>query len=213
MDKFQVIFLSVSILSPLIPLWVGRNEKTSLVWLYMAAALCFDLLINTNKRVLYFNHYWLANLFVLAEYMFISFIYKPLLFKRSVLFCMTLITFALYFVFTTLANSVWKFNTKGASIFHFIYILFAIAGMYKLLIEQKVLFMENDRTFWLHCAFLIYGSGNFLLFLFTDHLMTTDNKVFQLLWAIFFLFISTTSNVLLAIALSRKKIATHNELK
>lgn len=199
-------------MSALIPLWTGRMERKSLLWLYVATGLFFDLLINVNKRILHYNHYWLANLFILFEFLLVSFVYRKIIFKNQLVYYTLVISITSYFCISSFANSVWKFNTSAASFFYFIYIIYAISGLYRLLIEQKFLFLEKSGVFWMHCAFLIYGSGNFLLFLFTDYLMAADNELFKLLWSTFFLIINITLNLLLAVALSRKK-APGNEFK
>jgi hypothetical protein len=206
MDAFQITFLILSVVSPAIPLWTGRNEKNSLLWLYVATGLSFDLLINVLKRLLHVNHYWAANLFVLTEFIFVSLIYRNLFLRNARAFYWIMALFIAYFLATTVSASIWKFNTAGASVFYFTYIIYSIRGLYRLLAEQKFLFLEQSREFWVHCAFLVYGSGNFLLFLFSDYLMGADNHLFQLLWSLFFLLINITLNMLLAIALRRKTL-------
>lgn len=204
MTGFQILFLVLSIISPIIPLWVGRNEKKSLLWIHAATGISFDILINIERRLLHGNYYWLANLFVIAEFLIISAIYRHLFSRNTWLFCGLLAMLSVYFCVATIHTSVWKFNTSGASVFYFTYVVYAILGLYRMLTEQKFMFLDQSREFWVHCAFLIYGSGNFLLFLFSDYLMASDNSMFKLLWSLFFLTINITLNILLAIALSRK---------
>lgn len=208
----QLILLVISILSPLVALIVGNKEKKSLLWCFAATGLFFDLLINFTKRVLHYNSYWEGNLYVLIEFVLISFIYKPIIFKKANLFYPTVIGLAASFIIGTLYSGFWKFNTTGVSIFYFTYIIYGILGMYRLLFEQKYLFLGKERMFWVNCAFLIFGSCNFLLFLFTDYLMTTNSSLFKILWTSFFLMVNTTLNILLAIALSKKKLPD-NEFK
>lgn len=212
MINLQIVFLLVSVCSALIPLWAGRKNKRSLLWLYVATGLFFDLLINVNKRVFDVNYFWLANIFILCEFLYISFAYRPVLFNKQVIFYTVILSGSLFFITGTAMQSIWKFNTSGASLFYFIYIVYSVAGLYKLLVEQKFLFLEKSGIFWMHCAFLIYGSGNFLLFLFSDYLMAANNELFRTLWSTFFLIINTTLNLLLAVALSRKH-APGNEFK
>lgn len=204
--NIQLIFLIISVLSPLLPLWVGREDRTSLLWLYVATGLFFDLLLNTCKSIPGFNYLWIGNLYALIEFLFISFIYKKILFNNSVAFFSIVTTFITCFIIINIRYTIWKFNTVGASIFYLIYMFYSITGFYKLLTEQKFLFLEKSRLFWLHCAFLIYGSGNFLLFLFTDYLIMANNSLFRILWSTFFLIINTTLNILIAVALSKKNI-------
>jgi len=208
MATIERVFLFVSVLSPLVPLWSGRNDRSSLLWRYVILGLFFDIIINMLRRGLEWNHYWAANLFVLLEFVVVSTIYMPILFRKKNVVRQTFFVVAiLYFIIGTIAGSVWKFNTSGASFFYFVYIVYAIVGFYRLLTDQQFLFLEKSRLFWMHCAFLIYGSGNFLLFLFTDYLIAADGNLFKMLWATFFLVINTALNVLLAVALSKRELA------
>jgi hypothetical protein len=212
MKQLWIIFLTISISIPAVTLIIGYKNRNSLLWLFVATGLFFDLLISFTRRSLGLNYFWAANLYVLLAFLLISFVYKEIIFKKKTPFYLATTTLAAIFVASTIYNSIWNFNTTGASIFYFAYIVYSILGFYNLLTEKKFLFLENSVEFWTNAAFLIYGSGNFLLFLFSEYLKLTNNDLFKNLWSTFFLVINISLNVLLAIALSRKKIPG-NEFK
>jgi hypothetical protein len=206
MKDIEVLFLGVSILSPLVTILVGYKSRLTLLWLYVATGLVFDIAINVARRVFHVNHFWLANLYVLSEFILISFIYKEKLYKNRYVFLVVTSLLPILFIGGTVRNSIWSFNTNGASIFYIVYIVYALLGFYTLLKEQRFLFLENSAFFWMNVAFLLYGSSNFILFLFTDYLRANNDELFKLLWSTFFLIINTLVYVLLAVALTRRKL-------
>lgn len=198
------LFVIISILSPLFPLIAGFRRRFTLLWLYVLTGFSFDLLITLIRRVLHWPHYLAANLFVLAEFLLVSFIYKDKIFKKPALFYSFTGLLSLFFIATTYEKAVADFNTFGSSFFSFSYIIYGIAGLYTLLQEQKVVFLEKSSFFWVNVAFIIYASGNFLLFLFRYYLQENDLELYKLLWSTFFLSLNVVKNILLGIALSKK---------
>lgn len=212
MKKIWIFFLVTSILSPLITLLISLKNKASLLWLFVATGLFFDLIISFTRRVLELNHYWLANLSALTDFIFVSIIFRKNVLKNKTVFYAVAGIVSVAFIISTLYNSIWQFNTKGISLFYFMYIAYSILGFYNLLQQQKVIFLGRSDVFWINTAFLVYGSGNFLLFLFTDYLKSTNNDLFRILWSTFFLIINIVFNILLALALSQN-VPKSNDLK
>ena len=193
----------ISILSPLVPLLVGIKKRYSILWLYVFTGFFFDLLISILKRIPA-NRHWAANLFVLVEFLLISFYYKKKIFRSAIFFYSLIMILSAFFVCTTLAKILTDLNTFGYSIFLFIFILYGITGLYLILKEKKMLFIEKSSFFWANAAFILYASGNFLLFLFKDFMHEKNLLAFNLLWAVCFLTLNILKNLLLAIALSSK---------
>jgi hypothetical protein len=178
------ILLIFSILCPLIPLIAGIKKRFTLLWLYVMTGFCFDLVVVTQKRLLHVNQHPASNLFVLVEFILISAL----------------------FVADTLNKTIYDLNAFFASFFSLAYILYAITGFYVVLQKQKVLFLEKSSFFWINVAFLVYASGNLLLFLFKDYLRQNNAEFFGLLWHTFFLVLNISKNIFLAIALSSKTV-------
>jgi hypothetical protein len=194
----------LSIISPLIPIIVGYRRRLTLLWVYAITGLTFDLLIPFLKRVLHVNYSWPGNLYVLLEFVMISLYYSQQVVARKMAAYVFIGLLCLFFIGTTLNSGMFVFNAFGASVFCFVFILYGISGLYKMLQEQKVLFLEQSAFFWVNVAFIIYASGNFLLFLFLDYLSQQDDGMLRLLWGVSFLILNIVKNIFLGIALSKK---------
>ncbi len=202
----RLTFLIISISSPLIALIVGRKKRYSTLWFYVLVGLSFDLLLVFLKRVLHTHHLWAGNIFILIEFLFISFIYKQNLIKNNFIFYLLITILSMFFIVNTLQKSVYDLNTFGGSFFYLAFIFYSIFGFFLLLKEQKVPSLEKSSFFWINVAFIIYSSGNFLLFLFKDYLQQNENELFLLLWSSFFLILNILKNTFLGIALSTKTL-------
>lgn len=194
----------LSILSPLIPIVAGIRQRYTLLWYYALAGLFFDLLLLLLKRGLEVNHLWAGNLFVLLEFLLVSLYYRDKIFRSRLLATFVIVAGSVFFTSSTLAGSIYSFNPFGASVFFLTYIIYGILGLYKMLQAQNELFLERSSFFWVNVAFIIYASGNFLLFLFMDYLRQHDDKTLLMLWATTFQVLNIIKNVLLAVALSKK---------
>jgi hypothetical protein len=200
-----LFFLVLSILSPVIPLTIGYKKRSTLLWIYPLVGLLFDLTIFLFKRVLLLHPGWLGNLYLLIEFIIISFLYRDKIFKTSKLFNVFVIVFSFFLLSHTLFSSVKSFNVVGASFSNFIYIVYGVLGFYHLLQKQEVLYLEKAWFFWLNTALIIYASGNFLLFLFMDYLMALDKEMFLKIWYSVFQLLNITKNLLIAVALYHYK--------
>lgn len=194
----------LSIFSPLIALAAGYRQRFTLLWYYVLAGLFFDLLLPLLKRGLEVNHFWAGNLFVLLEFLMIAFYYRGKIFRNKLLFGGVAVAGSIFFISSTITKSVFVFNAFGASVFFFTYIIFGIIGLYRMLQAQNELFLERSSFFWVNVAFIIYASGNFLLFLFMDYLRQHDDKILLMLWATTFQILNIIKNILLGVALSKK---------
>ncbi len=197
------ILLYASVLSAIIPIIVGIRKRNSLLWTYVAIAFLADVLQLILKRGLHLPHHPVANVFILTEFLLISYIYKDEIFKNVKIFYGLVVLLSSVFVIGVFAQeeTIFKMNTTGASFFYFTYIIYAIAGFFMILKKQQVLFIERSSFFWMNVALLLYASGNVLTLLFHNNL---DEKFFLFLWHIFFRVLNISKNVILAVALSRK---------
>lgn len=94
-------------------------------------------------------------------------------------------------------------NTSGAALFSLIYIVFSIVGLARILQSQQVLFLDKYWFFWLCVSFLLYSSGNVLLFLFRIILIQKDPELYRVLWIYLFCSLNILKNIFFAVALSR----------
>lgn len=194
--------LLLSIFSPLVPLVTGFRRKNSLLWVYPLVAFFFDLLGSFLKRGLHVDNGWAANLFMLTEFILLSFLFKDRIFRNStVLFYLFLTGLSLFFIGYTLTHSVWKFNMLACCPFLLMYLCYGIAGLYALLQKQETTHVERSWFFWFNVAVLVYAAGAFLIYLFKDYLIRIDEEKYMGLWSNVYLLVNITKNILLGVAL------------
>ena len=202
----KIIFLIISILSPVIPIAMGAKKRITLLWIYAITGLFFDLCITIMKRVFEVNHNWMANLFVLTEFLLISLFYREKIFRNNKLFLSITVILGGIFLYTTLRQSIFYFNTTGSAIFCFTYISYGILGLYKMLQAPQEVYIEQSSFFWVNAAFIIYASGTLLLFLFREYLQQQNSQLFTLLWSTFFLTLNVLKNIFLAISFKKSAV-------
>lgn len=193
--------------SHLLPIYAGKRDKPVLWW-YALTALGFDLTSMFLKQFAK-GLPGQGNLFLLIEFLFISFYYKRFLNKKYVsLLSGLLVTFFIIhtFFFRTELNfsdfSILKLNLFGGSVFYLAYIVFAIAGLHKIIKQLTPDFIEHSSFFWVNVAFLVYASGVFFIFLFAQIIEVQDYNMISLLWNYLFCSLNIIKNIFLAKALA-----------
>ncbi|RYZ52148.1 MAG: hypothetical protein EOP49_10250 [Sphingobacteriales bacterium] len=190
---------AASILSALVPLAAGYRNRKALLWYYPLAALSVDCLTLYLKHVAHLPFAWITNYYLVAEFLILCFVFRPVLAVRHRLFYFFIGAALLFFTITALPQNARSFNQAGASLFSFSYIAMGIAGLYLILRQQQILYLEKSWFFWLNTALILYASGNFLIFLFSD-LRYRETGLFLDLWQIFQV-LNITKNILLSPAL------------
>jgi len=186
------IILYISNLSSLLPIWTGRKGK-GVIWYYALACFVFDVNAFVLKA-LNIERFWSSNAFILVEFILIAFYFYQYVFyekyRKQILIVLGLI--AVYFVVDTILHSVLKPNYIGASLFYCLYILFSIAGLYKVMKETEFLMIEKSPLFIFCIAFLIYASGSFITLLFEHELRDTNREFIKFMWC----FVRNPMNIL-----------------
>lgn len=144
-----------------------------------------DLTISFYLKPQGYNRAWLGNIYFLAELLFLSFYFKKHLPEKvNKQFVFFIVIAATAFVVRTVDKSVFALNTADASALNLLYMLYGFAGFYLLLKQRKVKLLETSGYFWANVAFVIYYSGNFIIFLFVEHLSVADVKSLHSFWII-----------------------------
>jgi hypothetical protein len=96
-------------------------------------------------------------------------------------------------------------NGEGAAIFFFsTYFVYGLKGLYKIVKEQKVIFLGKSSFFWSNVAFITFFPGNFLVFLLINYLLQHNEKeLLTQLWILHDL-LNALKNVFLALSLFHK---------
>ncbi len=198
------ITILLSLLSPLLTIVMGIKQRFTLLWYYAATGFIID---NTAQYLKLKNieYHWPGNLFLLAEFLFISLFYKKHLYKSKTLFWGVTIPVFIFFILNTIYNSVFEFNMFGAGIFCLVYIIYGLLGFYQLLQRPVIIYLNKIPFFWINLAFFLYSSANCLLFLFGSYLRATDFQLLFTIWGIFFTSINILHYLLIGIALNKTK--------
>lgn len=202
----KIILFYLSLCAPLLTISIGWDKKNQ-IWTYALIALLFDLFISVFlKTLMKTNQEWAGNIFLLIDFIMVSWYYKKYIFKSAVLFYSITGSLVVFFIINTMMHSWHVFNLFAASFFCLSYIIYAVAGFYQIMKVQEMVFLHQSSFFWTNVAFLIYASGNFMLFLSKDFLMETDRPFFVQLWSVIFLSLNISKHVFLAIGISKNKL-------
>lgn len=206
MKTLGLAFFYLSIFSALLPLVVGFKRRSSLLWTYVLASFSCDILMYVLRWWMHASHLWVGNVFVSLEVLILTAYYGRQLKVKPTVYYTAAITLCMLFCIHTLAlpGGYNDFNSFGYSIINFILILYVIAGFYTILKDSNLIHLERSAFFWVNTAFLIYASGNFLLFLFNKYLQQNDDLLFIILWSVSFKLLNIIKNIILAVALSKK---------
>jgi len=202
-----IILLTISILSPLLPVYTGMHHRKAILWVYALLAFMSDITILLLKEVLHLNPGKVANMFFLAEMVcFYYYFYKRgIIPSRLVFWIVTPVAVLLYVVHTLYTVSWNQLNTGGYSMMLISYILLSMLGYMHILRTQNTVHIGASAFFWGNTAIMVYACGAFFIFLFKDRLHPVNAELFGKLWIYGFLTFNITKNLLLAVALSKKR--------
>lgn len=137
------------------------------------------------------NNLWLLHLYTPLEFFCIVWFYNIIL-KGSVKES-SMMGLGLGFAILSALNSAFlqptdTFNTYARSLEGILVIVFCLAWCYKTLSEMQIRHLEQDPVFWINTGFLIYFSGNVLLFAFSNYILNINRSLNLYIWAFHALF-------------------------
>lgn len=169
------VLVAVTFISEIIVYVPTFFEIGNLPMLHLFTVLQFVLLANIMRKVL-----------------------VPLISNRTLnILMMAFILFAS--IDALFLNGIDNFNSYSRPLASFILVFLALCYFYKTLKELKVKSLDKEPLFWLHIGILIYFSGSFFIFLFTNYIKTSNDALFTL-WGIHAIF-NIFLNISYAIAL------------
>jgi hypothetical protein len=80
-------------------------------------------------------------------------------------------------------QSIYEFNTYARSLEGVLVILLCLTWCWRVLTEMKIQRLEQNPVFWANTGFLIYFSGNVLLFAFSNFILDYDKSLNLYVWA------------------------------
>ncbi len=137
------------------------------------------------------NNLWLLHLYTPLEFVCIIWFYSKVLhgFLKGAVF----VWFGLGFVVLSALNSAFlqdigSFNTYARSLQGILVIMLCLSWCYRTLFEMKIKRLEQDPVFWVNTGFLLYFSGNVLLFAFSNYIVNINRTLNLYIWAFHALF-------------------------
>ena len=156
---------------------------TMMLWSILLISLCGELWsIVTRKSNLPFFH-----LYILIEYIFLINILKYILQKeiKQHVWQTLLIGFSVIWVFNiSIGKGWWSFPDYIHALEALIIVTLIVIWFKKILREKILANPEKTFEFWICTALLFFSSGNFLLFVFSEFLMTIDLVAYEALWKV-----------------------------
>ena len=194
----------LSLCSPLLAIVSGWRQRFTLLWFLAATGLIID---NLGVLLVYLkiDQHWAGNIFILAEFLFLSFYYKKYVYKRHYLFYIITGVTALLFIIYTIDNSIYHLNIVAAGILCAYYIFYSIVGFYIILRNLDHIYLNEQPFFWANLAVFTYASANFILFLSGSYLQKTNFRLLLEIWGTFFTSINIMHYLLIGISLYKTK--------
>lgn len=188
-------FMAVIVpLSILLPLFIGTikyrklSGASKLTYWYLIISALFTSMSLLISRYYHKNSMPVTHLFTLVELSFIIFIYKSLLHagKKNNFYILLITAFTAICILNAIFfQSIYTYNSYTKSIEAIICILFAMkyfAAITSGIISEKT--FTNDG-FYFNTGFFLYFSGAFMLFVFSNFIITNLSlSNFLIIWTI-----------------------------
>ncbi len=187
------VILYLSNLSSVIPIWTGRRSR-SIIWYYVWASFIADV-VSFILGLRHIKWHWLSNLFLLVEFFIVSYFFTQQIEDGKTKKAVQLV------LLMVMAGFAVHTNFKGAAVLYGIFLVFGIAGLYKVIKEIEFVQVERSPLFVLCVAFLLYGSGIFILLLFENELIVINKHFIVSLWRYLHNPLNIIKNILIGYAL------------
>jgi len=132
------------------------------------------------------NNLWLLHLYTPLEFFCITWFFSIVLkgFLPRQVFVWTVIGFTALSVLNSLfLQDVNTFNTYARSLEGVLVVILCLVWCYRTLSEMKIQRLEQDPVFWVNTGFLLYFSGNVLLFAFSNYILPLQKSLNLYVWA------------------------------
>ncbi len=81
-------------------------------------------------------------------------------------------------------QSIFIFNSNAITLESGVLIIYSISYFIRLLKDPPVEYLDRKPMFWINCAVLIYFSGSFMIFMYSNYMLPKPKEVQMVLWSI-----------------------------
>lgn len=212
LEYILYIVLRISSISILIPLVVGilkyRTFKIILkVLFYYIVLATFVEALSIYLSEYKINNLFLSHICVFIEFCIFSFIYLKLLVpkpNKNLLIVAILIFLGVCLIDVIKISGYEKMNELSRNVEGIVMITLALIYFNRLIKGPATISLESQFGFWFNTAIIVYISGIFFLFLFSNKLLNSEPETFYALYSIHAVFL-IIFNILLAISLTKRE--------
>lgn len=190
------VIINISIGIPLAPLLIilSKRKRFCIVQKQLAYLICISILfqaISTILRYVNITNLPLFHIYPLIALGILSRIYQyellSLYGKWLIPICTSsIITFSLFNSF--FIQSFYTFSSNALTLVSAILIFYSLSYFYKLLTTPPEKHLESNPMFWINCAVIIYYSGSFIIFMYSNYMLPKSREAQQVLWGFHALF-------------------------
>jgi len=160
-------------LVPLILFFFHKRKETGFLvfGMYLVYAILCDTLITPIFFTLFQSVYISLRIFTIVEYSILTiFLYRNIksdIFKKIILFCSSL--FLAYAFFEFFQSNLQEFDSIPSGIESLLMICYCIFILFEKIKEPDSLFLYNTPIFWIVVGLILYFSGTFFLYIYSQN--------------------------------------------
>jgi hypothetical protein len=187
------VIIQISIFVTLLPIIFGisrysflSKEQRLLFWMVvLVSANQFTSQFLENHLLNLTNNLPFYRLYILVEFIFLTFIFRRLIDPENRIFWIIILSFSTYWTCDSFfLGTIWEYPeilrfTEGVLITSFCAIYF-----YVIFKNASVILILREFGFWLSAGLILYFASNSLLFLFSEVVLTLSNPSYYLIWTV-----------------------------
>jgi hypothetical protein len=187
---------NVSFIVP-VPLFIAIIQRKYLInelriiFIFIFNSVVFEFISRMMSNYKIPNLY-LFHLYVLLEFLFISWFYYEL-FKKYISPKIIPVIYIFFVIFSLIDTFVWHnpftFNSYAKTLECIIIVSYTVFYLYKTFDEFQDEDPSDTPIFWINAGFLFYFSGCLFLFTFSNFILTQGKPMGMVVWAIHAFFI------------------------
>lgn len=159
----------------------GIVQKRLSILVFLSAF--FEFAILTQGRILNIENLFLFNIYPIFEIILIGWIFSVFLSKQIIYPLVTLVLLFIFFDIIIIQNLNQSFTPLASGVEALIVIFLSLNYYYWMAKDLKVQKIETTALFWISSGLLIYFSGSFFVFIFSNY-MNPRSSTGYAFWAV-----------------------------